>query len=266
MGRRPGGVLAMIAAYFDGSGDPSDTPVVSLAGLVSTAEKWVAFSNQWEECLEAFGVSALHMREFAHSEGEFSSWRKDEPRRRRFLNGLIYAIESHIEYSVASSVSMRDYRAIDAKYRLSEFMKPYTFLASTCASAIIPWTTQTQRALGDIVYIFEKGDADQEDVRRCWDSQFPSYGISPIFRNKKDRQPGSEVSAPIRPLEAADLVAYENFKVNSTLEKHDEDIFFDELRRPLQRLFQLPGAKDWQRAGLDVLAELCSRWKVPERD
>jgi len=256
----------MITAYFDASGSPSHTPVMSLGGLVSTAEKWIAFSDQWEACLEAIGASALHMREFAHSEGEFSSWKNDEPRRRRFLNGLMWAIENHVEYSVACSVSMKDYRAIDTRYRLTEFMKPYTLVASTCASAIIPWAKHKRQEPRDIVYIFEKGDVDQDDVRRCWDSQFLSYGISPIFLKKEDKLPASEACAPIRPFEAADLITYENFKANMTIEGRPEEIFFNALRKPLQRLYQLPGAKEWQRFELGELEAVCSRYNVSERD
>jgi hypothetical protein len=50
-------VTPLIIAYFDASGHPADTDVVSIGGLVSTAEKWFAFSAQWRECLEAFGAS-----------------------------------------------------------------------------------------------------------------------------------------------------------------------------------------------------------------
>jgi hypothetical protein len=265
MRKWPDGVMAMITAYFDASGCPNDTVAVSLGGLVSTAEKWIAFSDQWQECLDAFGVSSLHMKHFAHSTGEFSSWKNDEPKRRRFLSGLMYAIENHVEYSVASTVLMKDYRAIDKKYCLSGFMRPYTFAASTCVGSIIPWAAKSGYPADEIAYIFEKGDTDQADVVRCWESQFPSYRLSPIFLRKTDKQPGSEVCTPIRPFEAADLIAYENLRANKTIEIQGGDIFFDELRKPIQRLFNLPGAREWRRADLGEMEAICSRFRVAER-
>jgi len=60
----------MRTAYFDASGSPDDIAAVSVAGLISTAEKWVSFTDEWEQCLEAFDVSSLHMKHFAHSRGE----------------------------------------------------------------------------------------------------------------------------------------------------------------------------------------------------
>jgi hypothetical protein len=85
---------------------------VSLAGVVSTPEKWIAFSDQWQECLDAFEVSSLHMRHFRHGTGEFSDWKNDEPRRRRFLCQLMWALEDHVEFSVASTVLMKDYKGV----------------------------------------------------------------------------------------------------------------------------------------------------------
>ena len=96
MRRWPKAIMAVVTAYFDASGSPSATPVVCVGGLVSTAEKWIAFSEEWGACLEAFEVSALHMKDFTSFRGEFASWRWDEPRRKRLLSGLIQVIESHI--------------------------------------------------------------------------------------------------------------------------------------------------------------------------
>jgi hypothetical protein len=260
----PIGIMAPIAAYFDASGNPNDTAVISLVGLVSTAERWISFSDEWQECLDAFGVSSLHMRDFAHHEGEFSSWRGDEPKRRRFMSGLINVIENRVEYTVASTVLMKHYKAADQKYCLSEFMRPYTFAASTCVGSIIPWARNSAYAPNEIEYIFEKGDADQNDVSRCWDSQFSDYSLSPIFLKKTDKHPGSQVSAPIRPFEAADLIAYENLKGNLKIENQDR-VYFDELRKPLQKLLGLPGAKEWKYSGLREMEAVCLTYGVPER-
>jgi hypothetical protein len=206
------------------------------------------------------------MRHLAHFKGEFSSWRTDEPRRRRFLSQLMTVIENHVEYTVASAVLMKHYRAMDQKYCLSEFMRPYTFAASTCVSSIIRWAKTTSYAASDVAYHFEKGDVDQADVARCWKSQFNDYRLSPVFLKKTDRHPGSAVCAPIRPFEAADLIAYENFKCNIKREGRQEGaVFLDELRKPLQRLLNLPGAKDWLYSRTSEIEAVCSLYGVAER-
>jgi hypothetical protein len=135
--------MAAITAYFDASGNPNDTSVLSVAGIISTAGQWVSFSDQWNECLKYFGVSALHMKHFAHFKGEFESWKYDEPRRRRFLSWLLEIIEGHALHTVAATVWMSDYQSVNRHYHLDDFMKPYTVAASTCMGAISVWAQAT---------------------------------------------------------------------------------------------------------------------------
>lgn len=257
--------MAAVVAYFDASGSPGDSSVVSLAGLVTTAEKWVAFSDEWQECLDVFGVSALHMKDFAHSKREFSSWWLNEPKRRRFLSALLETVENHIEYTVAAAVWIKDYNDADERYCLSEFMRPYTIGASTCVAGIIDWATEPPRGAGAIAYIFEKGDSDQNDVNRCWRALFPERSLSPISLKKIDKLPSSEICAPIRPFEAADFIAYESLRANKALVESGGSMFFDELRAPMQRMRKLPGAEQWRLFNLKDLEATCEAYGIQKR-
>lgn len=118
--------MAAITAYFDASGSPASSDILALVGLASTQTLWERFDSQWNDCLEAFGVPAFHMKNFAHSVREFSGWSGDQPRRRRFLNGLIWAIEENVEFTVESAINMDDYRDVNTDLRLNDLMRPYT--------------------------------------------------------------------------------------------------------------------------------------------
>jgi len=253
-------------AYFDASGSPDDSTAVSVGGLLSTPEKWLSFTKEWEGCLEAFGVSSLHMSQYAHSTGEFAAWKNDEPRRRRFLSGLMYAIEHHIEYTVAAAVWMTAYRRIDQTYRLSDFMKPYTLAACTCLSLLLNWAKNGGFAANELSYIFEKGDNDQSDLARCCTSLFASHNITPGFLKKTDIRLPSEIPAPIRQFEAADLIAYESRKANMIVEENSGSAFLDEIRKPALRLSQLPGGSDWMTFDSADLVKTCNEFGVPRRD
>ena len=91
------------------------------------------------------GANALSHTECRHFTSmtspspQFVLWKGDEPKRKRFLNGLLSAMERHVDYVVACSVSMKYYKAVNRKYGLDEFMKPYTLVASNCAGSIIHW-------------------------------------------------------------------------------------------------------------------------------
>jgi hypothetical protein len=232
-----------------------------MGGLVTTPEKWIKFDSLWSECLEAHNVSALHMKHFAHSEGEFKSWKDDEPKRRRFLNGLLWIIETCIDYAAANAVYIPDYENVDRDYQLTESMRPYTITANSCIGQISIWAKSQGIKEADILWVFEKGDTDQEDMRKKWDME----GMEPMFYKKRDRYPDPDNCKPIRPFEAADLIAYENLKVHKELQKFPGGLAFDEIRKPMQRMVSLPGCKEWGFFNERDLRSVCAERKIPNR-
>ena len=40
--------------YSDASGHPADSPIVVVAGFVSTVKKWLRFESQWSRLLQDF--------------------------------------------------------------------------------------------------------------------------------------------------------------------------------------------------------------------
>ena len=68
--------------------------------------------------------------------------------------------------------------------------------------------------MNDVAWIFEKGDQDQNDLRKNWLMVYPDSSVDPIFRMKKE-----EISKGCfrytRPFEAADLIAYEHLHAHS---------------------------------------------------
>jgi hypothetical protein len=248
--------MAVITAYFDASGSPT-TDVIAACGVLSTPEKWANLNRRWNECLDGYGVSALHMKDFAHSNGDFAFWRNDQPKRKRFLNNLLWIIEEEIEFTSAAAVPMLNYRQCDGKYKLSEFMRPYTLASMMCAAQIVPWAEKSGYRREEIVYVFEKDDEDQKDLRRYWGRAYPELLVEPIFKKKVDCYPHPDVKARIRPFEVADFIAYENLKANIALNERGGWMEFDDLRKPIQRMRKLPGAEDWCFAEANGLEVFC---------
>jgi hypothetical protein len=237
-------------AYFDGSGSPDDTVAVAVAGFIAPAEQWIEFERNWNDCLKDFGVSALHMRNFAHSRGEFGSWKGDEDKRRRFLSRLISIIQIRVQHSFASAVRMEDYRRVDAKYRLSEFSKPYALAGCTCIAKVTKWAKRWIKPDDSISVVFEDGDADKGSLMRAAKADF---GITPRFLAKNK----------CMAFQAADLLAYEHLLANVKLSKSATGkVFEDELRRPLMRLSEIPGGRsgsDWGFHSEDDMINSCVR-------
>jgi hypothetical protein len=198
--------MAKFVGFFDGSGSPDDTVAIVVAGFVAKAEQWIEFERNWSECLRKFGVSSLHMKDFAHSRGEFSTWKEDEERRRRFLGWLIGVILTRVQHSFASAVVMDDYRRVDSRYCLSEFAKPYALAGCTCIAKVGKWAERWLKSSDEIAYVFEDGDKDKGDLIRCTEKNFKT---TPQVLGKE------KTSA----FQAADLLAYENLLVNVAVAK-----------------------------------------------
>jgi hypothetical protein len=246
--------MSRFTAYFDGSGS-SDTASFVVAGFVAPAEQWIEFERNWNDCLKTFGVSTLHMRNYAHSRGEFAQWKGKTNLRRRFLERLINIVRTRVHHSFACAIRMDDYRTVDLKYCLHEFTTPFGSAGTTCIKKALRW--KEQYACNDeLLFAFEDGDADKGNLISLA-KQF--LRVTPVFLPK----------ATNVPFQAADLLAYEHFKLNTELSKsEDGKIFEDEVRRPLMALSTIPGGAhdgDW---GLRLAANLetfCVECEIPLR-
>jgi hypothetical protein len=65
----------MYTAYYDDSGTSHDTLAVVVGGFLATDEQWRYFERNWNQTLQRFGISLFHMKDFAHSVGEFSKFK-----------------------------------------------------------------------------------------------------------------------------------------------------------------------------------------------
>src|SRR5688572_11852734 len=92
----------VFTAYVDESGSDDANPCIGVGGLISDSNKRAEFESRWQSVLLASEVKHSHMREFAHSTGEFSKWKsstKDfEPQRRAFLAALCASITDSVVY------------------------------------------------------------------------------------------------------------------------------------------------------------------------
>ncbi len=256
--------MAIMASYVDAAGSPSEL-VVAPAAMVSTPEKWLEFEKEWNACIASFKVTGLHMRHFAHSRGEYEGWSNDQPKRRRFLNNLMWIVETYIEYTATEAVYMQAYRDLDAMYQMSELVRPYTMGCIAVAGKVFNWAEGRELLRSDFIWVFEKDDADQNDLRKNWKTAYPDC-LDPIFLKKCDSYPEPGKPKRQRPFEAADLVAYENLKAHKLLdERGNEPVYEDELRKPLQRMKKWPGATDWGYFDADGFARVRARVNIPLR-
>jgi hypothetical protein len=171
----------MFTIYLDASGHPDDTNVLAVAGFIAHAGQWVLFEQRWKKVLTKFGVSSLHMKDFAHSTGEFKTWKNDESKRRTFLSALIRIIKRTARHSFASSLYLPDYRAIDTAHSIRATRSPLSFTGCTVLQNVRNWAIEAGLDLNNILFVFEDGDADKSNL---FQAAVHDVGITPIFMKK----------------------------------------------------------------------------------
>jgi hypothetical protein len=256
MGRWKSSSMAMFTTYLDASGSPDQGVALSVAGFVATTEQWIEFERNWKEVLEAYGVSQLHMREFAHSVDEFASWKNDERKRRRFLERLVNVIKTRTRYCVVSCVMLDHYRKVDKIYPLHEMNKPFALAGITAIQKVKDWAKTQNIDEDEIAYMFEDGDADKGDLIRCSERD---HDISPVLMKKRQSCA----------FQAADLLAYEHRLANKKIfASGPGTLALSDLRGSLRALDYIPHGNDGEGWGVydeHDLEQHCVKNKYPRR-
>ena len=199
--------MAIYTAYYDASGTEGDRdrPLV-VAGLLASVVGWRRLEREWEATLKRFKVPYSHMKEYAHSTGPFKKWKGKDEQRAAFLAALARALR-HVRAGRAFRVLPSDFYVVDREYDLSGVMNspgplggPYTVSAGNCIASF-EVLRRKKHPRQEFEHVVAKGDQGQPR----FDYLMRLEGIIPIIKPHKDPRTGRY----LRPLEAADLVAYE---------------------------------------------------------
>jgi hypothetical protein len=194
-----------LAAYFDDSGHPDDQDVVLVAGWVGNVDQWILWEQGWKKVLSDFGIKTdyFHMTDFQAApkckDDQDNPYKHLSTHQRQvFLYRLLNHIATRVRYSFSILVPMHDYREVNEIYYLEEWLgKPYTIAALSVVQKLKAW--KDKYAPDDPLEVFvEDGTKHKGDLRKVF-KQF--HYEEPIFKDKKK----------VAPLQAADLLAWENF-------------------------------------------------------
>lgn len=197
-------VSTELAAYFDDSGHPDDQDVVLVAGWVGNVDQWMLWEQGWRQVLSDFKIKSgvFHMTDFEAApkcndpDNEYVHLSNHE--RQIFRSRLMNHIATRCRYSFCTQVPMHDYKEVNEMYYLEEWLgKPYSIAALGTVQKLKAW--KDKFAPNDPLEVFfEDGTKHRGDLKKV----FQQFGYeAPIFREKKK----------VFPLQAADLLAWENF-------------------------------------------------------
>ncbi len=221
--------MAAFTAYFDASGSPDDPNchALTVAGFIASAEQWLSFDKAWKKVLRRYGVGALHMKHFAHSQGEFRSWKGDTVTRNAFMSELITVLQRKVRHSFTSTVDLKDYRQNDEKHHIRDICSPFAIGGMQVTRGLMKLTESMRLPKEHLLLLFEDGDIDKGNME-TWVSG--TYGIKPRFEGK----------AQVKAFEACDLLAYEAFQVTRKVFPEPGVYGLEDLRKSFQRLADIP--------------------------
>jgi hypothetical protein len=241
--------MSEFTVFLDDSGSPDEGICLGVGGFVSTWDKWIAFEKAWHEVLEIYDISYFHMRQYAHSTDQFKNWKGKEGKRRTFLTRLVKCLNGRVHKSFASSVILKDYNDVDALYPVHEALgQPLALCGRTCSARINNWR-QRRKIPQPVEIVFEAGSKHFEDLKRI---QVRDH--QPVPRQADKKKYGA--------LQAADLIAWENTKALTDLER-GRISGLDEIRKSLAALSKVPN--QWGVYDRDDLIKMCELTGLPLR-
>jgi hypothetical protein len=191
--------------------------------------KFHGLNREWEQLLKRENLPYFHMTEFAHSIGEFASWKGDESRRRDLIGRIIGIISRRVRIVVGVLIDRSAYKEACANSPLFRgiYVNEYTTAGFMSLLKCANWADK-YGVSGLMAFIFDNGNGKRPDFQRAFD----------ICKNSPFGDPchlGSITFADdqiVLPLQAADFIAYEVCKVYTDL-KQDKRRFRLSLKQLL---------------------------------
>jgi len=220
--------MAFYSAYFDES-TGNNSPILVVAGFLSTDAQWMLFEKEWREVLAEFQLSAFHMQHFATRKKEFQNM--DEHTRKALLGKLLNIINQRAKLGFAAVVHTQLFEDVFKGRDRTEIGSPYRLCCTACFLEVGEWAKKNYQ-IEPVAYFFDAGNPHSNEVSL-------GFKESTDNPNNAELRLGSitfEDDKVLVPLQAADIAVYEIWK---WLDEH----FLDKARHgryPLQEIFKIP--------------------------
>ncbi|MDA2934004.1 hypothetical protein MYX82_06640 [Acidobacteria bacterium AH-259-D05] len=247
-----------ILGYLDASGDEA-LPAMSAAGFVAHEEQWEGFEKDWAMALKDEGLSEFHMKEFAHSVGEFKPWKDNEDRRVNFIKRLKEIIEKHTIRSFGFTLFVEEYKEVNRKLLLREHLGgPYALTTMISLVKTFFWKNR-EFPNEEILFFVEKGDNYQGELFGV----LQRIGFEPPVTAMRKRWKENGTTRYCTPFQACDFIAYETTKATrKAFEKNAETITG---RKSFLGILPKEQDKLWGYIDKKALLDLCNKFDVPYR-
>jgi len=197
-----------LTSYMDETGHSDDPNLdyVGMAGFVAPSGSWEVFDTGWKDLMRNAGLrEPFHMKDFAHSRGQFKQWKGNEPLRRALFGSAMKLIIETGATPIGALVSLSAFRSLTAAQQQS-FLDPYylVFQTVTRGAAIEAVFEDSQEKVAMIYAHHPEYGTDAGRAEQLWQAVKKHY-------EHGDRMGSYQSASPdeLSPLQAADIFAYE---------------------------------------------------------
>lgn len=208
--------VCVLKAYFDDSGTHLDSDVVVMGGVIAPLEDWESYEPLWQAQLDYFGITKMHMSHCERAQQQFSGWDRD--RRDLCIDKFSDIVCSIGGRMLVSAVSRQDWNMACEKTNLGEwFSDPIDFLFNTCMRRALE-SRRVDRPQGEEVMV--TFDCREQNIN-FWTNLAKGYE-----KRWSDKLAGFAFGqmAKVLPLQAADMIAYEAFRLQCDYLRTGSDI------------------------------------------
>lgn len=234
----------MLRAYIDESGCDGRSDIFVLAGYLARFEDWELFTDEWQAALDlipqikpAFKMNDAHR--LIYRDSVFYGW--TERQRDDRLELLADIIDRHAMYGFISAIPIAPYReAFAGRFKMKALDRPY-FLAFFGVTGLLHRFIDQSKINDRVDLIFDtKGDVSKALLMEQYETFIAL--APPELRDTIGGPPSFGVDEEVRPLQAADMIAWNARKYHNELTPtRSAELFSDPL---MARLMRKPHAID----------------------
>jgi hypothetical protein len=204
-------MVAVLVAYFDESynhrteKNPDVKLVYTVAGWISTVEKWQEFGKEWRQALRDARITDFHMKDYETRQGVYEDWITNK--RLKVLRRLHRLIKHYTLFGFNASVHKTAFDEImtpEAKKNIGK--TPYGFDVRLCLRQIGFWADKN-KVNEPIHYVFAHLNKQGGELDWIFETCLNDPKVKDWFR--MNAMWTKAFAKDVGQLQAADIFAYE---------------------------------------------------------